>query len=821
MKQTCNPLHPSVYEKFFIVHCSLFINYFFHMKKIILTSLYACCFLAVVANNTHTLWYLQPSRNWNEALPVGNGRMGAMIYGEYPNEVMQLNEESLWAGCKTQPDADARSSLKTIQQLLLDGEVAKAAALAEENLKSDPLKIRSYQPVGDVLIHYENFSPAVGKDPRHPGYRRELDLETGIATSTFVIEGITYTQEVFATAVHDVIAIRIKTDQAGKLTFKLSLTRRLDATVSATGNNELTLKGQIVDVPTKNASPAGMHMKFAARVTGYNKGGTMTTVNNSIFIENADEAVFYLTAATDYNMALLNYDRSIDPVQKCAAILSQVKEKPYETVKKDHVADHAAMFNRVSLNLFDTVNMNLPTDQRLEAIKNGSDDKGFTALLFQYGRYLLMGASRKPGILPANLQGIWNQDFEAIWNSDYHTNINIQMNYWPAEICNLPETFIPFDNLINALRVPGRVTAQKTYNSTGWTMNHVADVFGRTAITDAVNRAGTFPVAAAWLVLHQWEHYLFTKDLDYLREAYPTMKEAADFILGFIIRDKNGKWVTAPSQSPENNYRLPNGESHRLTYGSTMDIQIIRALFNACIKAGNVLNEDKKYVARLQSVIKDLPPTQVSKRYGIVQEWIEDYEEVDPGHRHMSQLFGLYPGTEITPANKVLFEAAAKTIARRQEYAMQGPDKMMISPGWCKAWMMNFYARMSDGDAAWEKIKEMQRERILLNLFTDHPPFQIDANFGFTAGIAEMLIQSHQDNLISLLPALPKDWDKGEVKGLKARRNITVDMKWENNRLTEATLVAAHDCTVQVKYNGKIKKIALTKGEKQYLCTAI
>jgi len=789
------------------------------MKKIIVTSIYVCCLLPAMAqqtpNGANALWYEQPARNWIEALPVGNGRLGAMVYGDCPNEVIQLNEESLWAGCKTQSDADARTSLKTIQRLLLDGEITQAAALAEESLMSDPLRIRSYQPVGDVVINYAGS--LAGRKGEFSGYQRQLDLETGIASSTFILDGVIYTQEVFASAVDDIIVVRIKSEQAGKLNCKLSLVRKQDATVSSTNHNELTMTGQIVDMPRVNSSPAGLHMKFAARIIGCNKGGALTAVNNSLLIENADEAIFYLTAATDYNFSQLNYDRSIDPVQKCAAILSLVKEKSFESVKTAHVADHAAMFNRVSFNLFDDTNTNLPTDKRLEALKNGSIDKGFTTLLFQYGRYLLMGSSRKPGSLPANLQGIWNQDFDAAWNSDFHTNINIQMNYWPAEVCNLSETLIPLSDMINALRVPGRVTAIKTYNSTGWTMNHLTDVFGRTAISDGVGW-GTYPMAASWLVLHQWEHYLFTRDLDYFRtEAYPAMKEAADFILNFIIRDKNGKWVTAPSNSPENRYRLPNGETYMLTYGATKDIQLIRELFNACIKAGNMLGEDKKYMSGLQSVLKDLPPTKVSQRYGIIQEWIEDYEEVEPGHRHISQLFGLYPGSEITPANRTLFEAAAKTVERRQEYARRGQGS---SPGWNKAWLINFYARLGDGDAAWQKVTEMQRERILFNLFGDHPPFQIDGNFGFTAGIAEMLIQSHQENLITLFPALPQAWDKGEIKGLKARGNITIDMKWENNRLIEATMVAANDCSVQVKYHDKIQKISLKKG-KAYQLTII
>jgi len=781
------------------------------MKRIILTSLIACFLTANLAqepvNGLHTLWYEQPSRTWNEALPVGNGRLGAMVYGAFPNETIQFNEESLWAGCKTESDADARSSLKTIQQLLLDGEIAKAATLAEEKLVSDPLRIRSYQPVGDVNITYAGTA-ARSRDGETPNYRRQLDLETGIVTSSFVLDGIAFTQEVFASAIDDIIVIRIKAGQPGKLSLKLALNRKQDATVSVTGKNEITLQGQIVDLPKPNTSQAGLHMKFTARLIGFNKGGKLTAVNNALFVENANEAVFYLTAATDYNFSQLNFDRNINPTQKCITILSHVKDKPYEAVKTTHVADHSSMFNRVSFNLFDNTIINLPTDKRLDALKNGANDKSFSILLFQYGRYLLMGSSRKPGRLPANLQGIWNQDFDAAWNSDFHTNINIQMNYWPAEVCNLPETVIPFSNMIDALRIPGRVTAQKTYNSTGWTMNHLTDVFGRTAISDGVGW-GTYPMAASWLVLHQWEHYLFTKDLDYLKLVYPTIKEAADFVLGFIIRDKNGKWVTAPSNSPENRYRLPSGETFMLTYGATKDIQLIRELFYACIKAGTLLKEDKNYITRLQLVIKDLPPTRVSPRYGIIQEWIEDYEEVEPGHRHMSQLFGLYPGTEITASNKTLFEAAIRTVERRQEYARMGQGS---SPGWSKAWLINFYARLCNGEAAWLKAVELQKERILFNLFADHPPFQIDANFGFTAGIAEMLLQSHQENTISLLPAIPQAWDQGEVKGLKARGNITVDMKWENNRLTTVTLVAAYDCTIQVIYNNTIKRVSLKRG---------
>ena len=751
------------------------------------------------------LWYRQPAADWNEALPVGNGRLGAMVFGDIMRERIQLNEESIWAGMRVEnADADAREHLPVIQQKLLNGEIKEAMELSEKYLRSNPMRIRSYQPLGDIYIDMFSQSRSL---PKRENYRRELNLETGIATTTWAWEGITFTREVFASAPDNIIALRITSSQPGKLTFKLSLSRAQDAVVIPASGDELVMTGQIVDLPDRDVCPPGLHMKFAAIITGKVRDGFMQTVNNSFYVENASEAVFYLTAATDYNPALLNFDRTIDPVRKCREILSPVKAKKYESVKADHISEHSAMFNRVKFSLGEDNKRDLPTDQRLKLVKEGAEDPALAVLQFQYGRYLLMGSSRKPGILPANLQGIWNQDYVAAWNSDFHTNINIQMNYWPAEVCNLSETALLLSDLINRLREPGRITAQKTFNSKGWTVNHLTDPFGRTSISDGVGW-GTFPMAGPWLVLHQWEHYLFTQDIGYLKnEAWPSMKESAEFVMGFLIRDKNGYLVTAPSNSPENTYRLPNGERYNLTYGATMDIQIIRELLNACVKAGRILGEDRKLLEQMQAVLKDLPPNRVSRRYGIIQEWIEDYEENEPGHRHVSQLFGLHPGTQITQAQPELFEAAKKTIERRQTYAAKGQGS---STGWSKAWMVNFLARLKDGDAAWNKIIEMQREKTLNNLFDTHPPFQIDGNFGLTAGIAEMLLQSHAGE-IELLPALPAAWKEGMISGLKARGNIEVEISWENNRLKEAKLTASDDRNVIVRYGTMKMKLKLNK----------
>ncbi|MBS3770081.1 MAG: glycoside hydrolase family 95 protein [Bacteroidales bacterium] len=758
------------------------------------------------------LWYNQPAAEWTEALPLGNGRLGAMVYGTIQQERIQLNEENLWAG---QPvDAhppEFREHLPEIQEALLNDNPARAKKLMQQYGTQRPTSFRSYQPLGDILLSFEGLNDT-------NNYRRELNLNTGISNVAFDSEGQHHTRETFISATDDVLVIRLQAGDRDKLNLDIHLTRSKDAQTKAADNNTLIFKGQIIDRkppegPEPNpggSGPGGKHMRFGGVLKASTEGGSIISRDSTLQIKEASQVTILFSAATDYDLSTMNFDRTTDPVAKARATVNNTMQKPYRVLRRQHVAEHREMFERVHLNLGQSQQDNLPTNKRLEALKEDKADPALVALMFQYGRYLLMNSSRYPARLPANLQGVWNKEMWAPWEADYHLNINLQMNYWPHNPGNLPETIIPYLNFAESLAEHGKETARKMYGADGWVVHHCTNVFGRTTPSGSTEESqinnGYFPVAGAWFLMPLWRHYEFYRDKQLLEERiYPLMKGSAEFILDFLIENEQGQLVTAPSHSPENLYIHPEtGEPQRLTVAATMDIQIIHTLFSACIQAADILGKDAGLKEKLRTAREKLPPVQIGDD-GTIQEWIRDYEEENPGHRHISHLFGLYPGTTIHPGKPELFKAAEKTIERRLAHGGG-------HTGWSRAWIISLFARLQDEERAHENALALLKESTLTNLFDTHPPFQIDGNFGFTAGISEMLMQSHRDT-IRILPALPDRWQKGYIKGLQARGDFRVDIHWDNHKLSRVAVTSKQGNMCTLRYRDSTITFNTRKGK--------
>lgn len=793
------------------------------------------------------IWFEKQAEIWEEALPLGNGRVGAMVYGKPTNERIQVNEESIWyGGSVNRNNPNMKENLPKIRELIFNGEISKAEQLMMLTMSGCPNSEHPYQTLGNINLEQKGISEVTQ-------YYRELDLSTAVCTVKFCSEGVAYTREVFISKPANCMVMRISADKAGMISCCASLEREkyFDG-INAQNNDRIYLYGNL----GKGSSDFGM------KLCAVNKGGSVYTLGERLMVEQADEVLFIFAADTSYQHSKEEKQKALDAYLKSEFDMSEImgaedkseyemteikiqhglrrllsetmdkqiadaSEKGYEELLREHVADYGSLFNRTCFEIegteaFDAV----PTDERIARAGTETPDVGLSKLYFDFGRYLLIACSREGG-LPATLQGIWNKDMTPPWDSKYTININTEMNYWLAENCNLSECHMPLFTLLEKIVKNGRKTAREMYGCRGIVAHHNTDINGDTAPQDLWIPGSYWVMGAAWLCTHQWTHYQYTQDVEFLKKTFPIMCEAALFFLDFLV-EKDGYLVTCPSVSPENTYILPSGEMGANGAGVTMDNQIMRDLFEQCMKAYAVLEAQKEldevvkqslseaqigdvsaFIKQVKETCDKLIPTQISER-GTILEWQEDYKEWEPGHRHISHLYGLHPSEQITmDETPELARAARKTL----EYRLANGGG---HTGWSRAWIINHYAKLWDAETAYYHIEQLFAHSTYPNMFDKHPPFQIDGNFGATAAMAEMVLQS-TDKRVVLLPALPLAWGKGSMKGLRIKGNAGADVAWENGCLTECRIYAELPLCVNVRYGEKMTEVKLAAGEKVVL----